>query len=566
MQKVLPTIIHGSQTGFIKGCNINEKTMKLVSLMSYAEYMQKSAWVISFDFRKAFDRVKWEAIFAVLKVFNFGESFIAMTKVLYNDIFSTVLNNGFWGDWFSLQCSTRQGCPYSALIFLVVAEVLGIKIQSNIEIQGIEMYSCEIKSAQYADDIWVAIEPKEKILKALLQEMHDFYKFSGLSINLQKSIAFKLGPCRNSDAQYYSMKQLNWTDDPVKILRIWFHPDPNIMQQYNYFDKLPKIQSILNMWSTRQLTLIGKITIINTLVLSLLMYPITALPTPPDNFYARLKGVLMSFLWNDKPPKIKYDKLIQSYENGGLKLIHLPAKEIALKAKWPLYFKNRQDLAWLYGPLPLKDHRIWCANISETHIKLLQKSSQANHVVFDIWKSWSKIYFHTPDTTEEFEHELVWGNSHILRAGLPFFNKSLLNSNFDRVQDWFDTQGQQKRFTVMETALPMPCLLRNAVKAAIPKTWYEHYKLSCKEVGLSRWERIENYSYPSKNFYWELIEKSKPASATALLWTKDFNSNYDIDETIWASNYIHIMKVTNSTKLRIFQYKILNRTLMTNAK
>ena len=39
---------------------------------------------------------------------------------------------------------------------------------------------------------------------------------------------------------------------------------------------------------------------------------------------------------------------------------------------------------------------------------------------------------------------------------------------------------------------------------------------------------------------------------------------YEFSEKVWDNLYINVMKLTNSTKLRIFQYKIINRYLTTN--
>ena len=50
------------------------------------------------------------------------------------------------------------------------------------------------------------------------------------------------------------------------------------------------------------------------------------LPTPSQAFFDSFKEIIMEFLWEGKTPKIRYDKLILSYEDGGLKLVHLPTK------------------------------------------------------------------------------------------------------------------------------------------------------------------------------------------------------------------------------------------------
>ena len=309
LETILPSIIHESQTGFMKNRNIAENAMKLLSLMDYAEQNKTSAIVISFDFRKAFDCIEWPAIYAALEKFGCGSPFIQIVRILYTDIFSAVMNNGKWGDWFELERSTRQGCNASALIFLCVAEILGLKIQQNVKIQGIEMMDFTLKSAQYADDIWVALVPDSRNINNLLTEMESFRKFSGLEINYTKTVAFQIGPCRNSDVKYYTIKPLCWSMEPVKILGIYFHPDWRQMHRLNFDRTIDKIKSILESWSLRQLSLIGKITLINSLIINQLTFQFAALPTPDEEFFARCKRIILEFIWEGKPHKVRYEML-----------------------------------------------------------------------------------------------------------------------------------------------------------------------------------------------------------------------------------------------------------------
>ena len=46
----------------------------------------------------------------------------------------------------------RQGCPVSALLFILAIEFMSIDIKSNKEISGIKIKSIECKILQYADD------------------------------------------------------------------------------------------------------------------------------------------------------------------------------------------------------------------------------------------------------------------------------------------------------------------------------------------------------------------------------------------------------------------------------
>ena len=186
-------------------------------MLDYYEKNKKSAIVVSFDFKKAFDSIEWESIYQSMKFLGFTEQFIHWVKILYVRPLSCIKNNGYWGDFFELQKLTRQGDPASSLIFLFIIEILGLKIRQNVKIDGFEMFDFKMTTIQCADDLCVIVKPQAQSLDALFEEMERFARFSGLHINLQKTVAFKVSPCRDTDPQFYTQKSLVWTNEPVKL-------------------------------------------------------------------------------------------------------------------------------------------------------------------------------------------------------------------------------------------------------------------------------------------------------------------------------------------------------------
>lgn len=67
----------------------------------------------------------------------------------------------------------------------------------------------------------------------------------------------------------------------------------------------------------------------------------------------------------------------------------------------------------------------------------------------------------------------------------------------------------------------------------------------------------------SQSIYWFLIEKQSPEyQGSMLLWSQDLNKNFDKKE--WSKLCALPWKTTLLTKLRLFQYKITQRCLVTN--
>lgn len=72
------------------------------------------------DLEKAYDRVSWDFILAVLGKMGFGSMFRSMTRTLFSNAFATLLVNGYTSGKFQLRRSVRQGCPLASLPWLQI--------------------------------------------------------------------------------------------------------------------------------------------------------------------------------------------------------------------------------------------------------------------------------------------------------------------------------------------------------------------------------------------------------------------------------------------------------------
>ena len=102
----------------------------------------------------------------------------------------------------------------------------------------------------------------------------------------------------------------------------------------NFTENVQSVKKILILWSYRDLTNIGKVTVIKTLALPILVQCLTVLPNPPDSILKDIEQIFYKFLWNGKKDKIKRSIIINEYEEGGLKMPNIQSFYKALKMSW----------------------------------------------------------------------------------------------------------------------------------------------------------------------------------------------------------------------------------------
>ena len=108
-----------------------------------------------------------------------------------------------------------------------------------------------------------------------------------------KSGVYRIGSLKNSNAKYYTSKQLNWANEKLSILGITIS---NNMLQDNYPNIVNMIKDILYSWHFRGLSLLGKVIMLNALVGPLFVYKINVSPLLPDEIINAVNKMLKKYL------------------------------------------------------------------------------------------------------------------------------------------------------------------------------------------------------------------------------------------------------------------------------
>ena len=113
------------------------------------------------DFKKAFDRVWHEALWATVRKYNINASIIRAIENLYDKAQSAVLFNGSTGEWFRTTVGVRQGCLLTPTLFNIFLERIISEALGNQE--GIVSIGGRlITNFRFANDIVINAEEEEE--------------------------------------------------------------------------------------------------------------------------------------------------------------------------------------------------------------------------------------------------------------------------------------------------------------------------------------------------------------------------------------------------------------------
>ena len=172
------------------------------------------------DFEKAFDTISWSFLHKTLDFFDFGPTFRKYIKLQYTSPVCSVTNIGFHSEFLNISRGIRQGCPISALFFILCIEMLAIYIREQENIKGIVIGNNGIRITQFADNTCLYLNVTNS-LENVLAVFEDFYRYADLRLNIEKTDAIWLGKTN----RFSKICNIKITHKPIKVLGIWISKD-----------------------------------------------------------------------------------------------------------------------------------------------------------------------------------------------------------------------------------------------------------------------------------------------------------------------------------------------------
>ena len=566
IKTALSEVISSTQKGFLKGRYIGENTRLVYDVINHLNQNDNTGLLLLVDFEKAFDTIEWEYLNRVLKVYNFGESFIKWFNILYNAPVSCVTNNGHSSQFFQLHRGCRQGDPLSPYLFILAIEPLAAAVKRG-QLHGIKIGTEEFLIRQYADDTFLFLDGKEESLRAALNIFRNFHLCSGLKINVEKTCAVWVGRGSLQRLPICEDLALQWCRS-FKLLGITFDIDNmQDMVQLNLNAKLKEMEKVLLAYKRRNLTILGKITVIKTIIIPKFVHVLSVLPNPSHKTIIDLNAKFSEFIWNSKTGKINRNLLSLDLAEGGLKMTHLLSFIKALKIKWIKTIYNG-DEGWVdifkmfMGNAQFKC--MWQLD-GNSLTQLAKRVATINPFWGDMIEAWAELVG-MPQSANDVLKMTIWYTWYVKNNNLKQLQNNFILADCIVIgnllgEDYtFLTYAQLKD----KFGVNLNCLDYMALQREIPKRWREliiHNQDNIEEereskqiISLLKTDKVCNWAY--KN----LRNKLKVKENYKTKW----EIKLGIPPEDWSVYNLIPFKCTKNTKLQAFQYKIIHYILATN--
>ena len=546
LESILPFLVHHSQNAFIKGRSIFDAIRTIDDILEYAKRNSRTGILVAIDFEKAFDSLNRTFLVKVLQKFHFGTYFLQWIRTFYKNLSSCVLNNGFTTNFFSVSRGVRQGDPLSPLLFILSLEILACYIRQDRNIHGLVINNEEIKLTLFDDDVTCFLRDRLSYLH-LFVILKLFSRFSGLSVDDDKTELFGIRPQKLEQEEFYHK-----TCTSIKILGIYFDYHKTTRRNLNFNSILKSIKKALNMWRWRGLTLLGRIQIVKTFAIPKFMYKASLISVSED-LIKDVNKLLYGFIWKGND-KIKRTALSNDIENGGLKMLDVQSMILS------------QRVETFLGDIGGKF--ILCCNFDTRKLPIYLP---------DFYKecldAWSDINTSNVVSYDDVVNQTVWNNKFILIESKSCYIKHLVAHGIVKIGDLISDNG---RFLESEKLLqsrlsPIHFFKLIGIVNSIPNDWKLIIKQSQEHVCPPSNDAIQIniesaavdvLKVTSKMLYNEFKRKKQTAPSVQ----NKLKLKFPDLSLEWKEIYSLPFSVTHDTKIREFQYKLLNNIVFTNEK
>ena len=286
------------------------------------------------------------------------------------------------------------------------------------------------------------------------------------------------------------------------------------------------------------------------------------LPRISEKIVKKIESMIVDFIWNSRKPKIPLETLYLNRNDGGLGLVNLRIKDRSLKASWLTIIQEDDFVASLaYHNLnPMLGEDIWVCNLNKKDASELFSGFWGN-----VYESWIDLNHAEPETANDIMNQFIWYNSFIRINNKTFMYEKAYKEGLKIIAQVVDIEGNFLSCEELCRFFNLTIMEYNALRMAIPKKW----KTAVKQNPQFE-EKNTNYVFYSNMeklpsvFYRKINQQETKVTQLTFLWNLKLNLELEQDQMYRI--IANVYKVSNFTKFRSFQYKLLHGAIIFNAK
>ncbi|XP_019190132.1 PREDICTED: uncharacterized protein LOC109184573 [Ipomoea nil] len=309
------------------------------------QYLDKKCWglnvVVKLDMMKAFDRVSWPFLQAVLFKLGFPAMFVNVVMRNLEATKLSVLVNGVSCGFFQPTRGVKQGDPLSPLLFILASEALSRSLILKMGVGSLSPYATHldcpvITHLAFADDIVIFVNGSSASLKALADVLDLYQQGSGQKINFHKSFFVTSRRCPTARGSNMSrILGMQQSSLPFRYLGVSLFKGRNRPLYYQHL--FEKVDTRLQSWQRKLLSPGGQLILIRHILSSIPLFTIASVLLPRQTERS-LETKFANFFWgvdNGKPKQhwASWRKLCYPEDEGGLGIRSIDTIQKAASAK-----------------------------------------------------------------------------------------------------------------------------------------------------------------------------------------------------------------------------------------